>query len=157
MPTLKVSTLVGAFLLTLVSPAWANDFMAGGTPSDLVPVDETRIGMQSEDIVMEYNDGEWLVSADYVFWNSSEELVAQKVGFPELNCDPNAGYDCNPDAFKNLVTKVDGKAVAHSRGKISGDHVRAKPSRCSRGWRWVFGCDEHEDAVARVSYGHRAS
>jgi hypothetical protein len=120
------SIALGALLLALGNYASANDFTAGGTPADLVPVPESRIAMQSEDILMEYSDGDWLVTADYVFQNSSPAAITQQIGFPELHCDPDAGYDCRVDSFKSLKTTVDGKAVTHRKGQISEQHEWSK-------------------------------
>lgn len=49
--------------------ASANDSSFGGTGADLVPREETRVSMKSENIVIEYRDESWHITADYVFRN----------------------------------------------------------------------------------------
>lgn len=138
-------------LLTFAAVASANDFVAGGTPADLLPIKESRITMKSEDIVMAYRDGVWSVKADYVFSNSSSEAIEEQVGFPELNCNPNEGFDCNPDAFRNLATTVNGRAVTHERGRISQIHEWSK----DLGTVWLFNASFAPFQPTKISHSYQ--
>lgn len=145
-----IAPIVGVAILLGAVSAWANDFTAGGDPADLVPLDESRIAMQSEDIVMEYRDGEWLVSANYVFRNSTDEAITQRIGFPELGCDPNEGFDCVDDAFKGLRTVVGGKSVQHTKGKIDREH----PWSEDLGTVWLFDATFAPRATTDISHSY---
>lgn len=63
-------SLVLAAALALVSPMiFANDATFGGRGSDLLPLQETRVRMASEDILLDLDplqDG-WRVTATYQF------------------------------------------------------------------------------------------
>jgi hypothetical protein len=121
--------LVGVWLVA--APAWANDFSFGGAGADLVPLEETRVQMVSEDIRLEYGldpdtnrrfREQWKVKAQYVFKNTSQKAVTLQVGFPELRCDQE--YDCPEgwNEFQNLRTLVDGVEVQHRQGTLSKQH-----------------------------------
>lgn len=153
-PVLRLALSLAAFaavVLTFAAAASGNDFVAGGTPADLLPISESRITMKSEDIVMEYRDGVWQVTADYVFVNSSKESVEEQVGFPELNCNPNEGFDCKPDAFKNLVTTVNGKGVVHEKGRISSTHEWSN----ELGTVWLFDASFAPNQATRISHSYQ--
>jgi len=124
-----VSTLRTALLLALIafpSRALANDGSFDGAGANLVPLQETRVSMVSEDIVATYpvgkdflyGMGDWRVDATYVFRNPTQDTVTLQMGFPEARC-PGDG-DCNIDKpFQNLVTRVRGEKVEHRRGTVS--------------------------------------
>jgi hypothetical protein len=113
-------------LLGLPSRALANDGTFGGSGTNLVPLQETRISMLSEDVIATYPPaknflygvGDWRVDATYVFRNPTNEVVTLQMGFPEARCDGEG--DCSIDRpFRNLVTRVRGVKVKHRRGSVS--------------------------------------
>jgi hypothetical protein len=127
----KHPALALSALLFLAAPAIANDFAVGGSGADLVPLDETRVQMQSEQIAMLLNDDDFEVTADYVFANDGAEPVTMQVGFPEILCPGDV--DCVAK-FTNLKTLVDGAAVEHRQGKLKRKHAWAK----HLGTVWLF-------------------
>lgn len=96
--------------------AWANDSTFGGGGADLVPLSQSDVAMRSEEIVLTASGTSWDVKAHYVFVNEGAAPVRVQVGFPEYRCDPEG--DCRNVAFRNLVTRVDGKPVVHRSGKL---------------------------------------
>src|SRR5262245_17886654 len=66
--------------------AAANDTAAGGSGSDLVPLEVTDVRMVSEDILIRAVGASWQVQADYVFENLGDRPVELQVGFPEYAC-----------------------------------------------------------------------
>jgi hypothetical protein len=106
-------------LAWLLHPSYvlANDSSFGGSAADLVPLKETRVRMVSEDIVATF-DGEWKVSAAYVFENPTAQAVTLQMGFPEPRCPED--MDCHvSQAFKDLETTVRGVPVEHRKGSLS--------------------------------------
>ncbi len=118
---------ISGVLLTL-SPAAANDASFGGAGADLVPLDEKRIQMVSEDIVFEERakpQRHWNVRARYVFRNPTASTISLQVGFPEQHCDTDSD-DCVGNAqFQQLKTTVRGRAVTHRVGRVSARHTWA--------------------------------
>jgi hypothetical protein len=109
-------------LLLAAHPASANDASFGGTGADLVPLKETRVQMRSERIVLRY-EGDWVVEANYVFFNTSQSDIKLQVGFPELRC--MLGPDCQDADFKKLRTEVNGAPVEHRQGELSSAPKRS--------------------------------
>lgn len=110
-------------VLALYTPAvQANDASFGGRGSDLIPLQETRVRMVSEDIVLELVPVQdaWQVSATYVFENPTDQPVRLQLGFPEERCPPDR--DCTPyaGAFRDLVTTVRGQEVPQRTGQVRG-------------------------------------
>lgn len=115
-----------AVLLTGLLSAWspvvvANDATFGGRGSDLLPLQETRVRMVSEDIVLELvpvRDA-WQVTATYVFENPTDQAIKLQMGFPEERCRED--QDCTPNAglFQDLVTTVRGVPVEQREGRVS--------------------------------------
>ncbi len=112
--SLAVPILVGALACPCV--AHANDASFGGAGADLVPLVETRVRMQSEDILIAFREGRWHVDARYVFVNDGADPVPLQVGFPELRCVYE--MDCASTAFEGLTTRVNGQEVGHREGKL---------------------------------------
>ena len=116
-----------AFTL-LAAPASANDSSFGGSGADLQPLQETRVQMQSEDIVMDLRFDRrvgwaaWHITASYRFHNPTAAPVALQMGFPEQHCDE--GWDCNGKGgkFRDLKITARGAAVKHRIGTVSKDH-----------------------------------
>lgn len=106
----------------LSTPALANDSTFGGAASDLVPLEEARVRMVREDILVEYRRQRWHVTARYVFENLTEKDVRLQVGFPEYRCQDD-DQDCHNAPFENLRTEIDGKEVAHRQGTLTKDHA----------------------------------
>lgn len=136
------SALLGA------SVARANDATFGGAGADLVPLDESRVQMLSEDIVIEYR-GQWHVTALYVFENSTSNAIRLQVGFPEIRCQ-NADDDCSNVPFRNLRTEVEGKVVQHRVGSVAAPH----PWKPYLGVVWLYDVTfpPHETTRVRHSY-----
>lgn len=103
-----------------VAPALANDATFGGAGADLVPLEESRVQMLSEDILIEYR-GRWHVTAVYVFENATPNVVKLQVGFPEYRCQ-NPDEDCANVPFRDLRTEVDGELVPHRVGSVADSH-----------------------------------
>lgn len=128
------AVLLAAVCLSVASPAFANDFAFGGAASDLVPLEETRVQMVSEDILIEYGRTtdlqfsyrqRWDVTASYVFKNSTDQPVTLQVGFPEFRCDEFEPESCNRNAFQGLRTTVAGMVVQHRKGALNKKHAWA--------------------------------
>lgn len=103
------------------APARANDSTFGGAGSDLVPLEEARVRMVSEDILIEYR-GRWHVTARYVFENLTEKAVRVQVGFPEYRCEDEY-QDCRNLPFEDLRTEIDGIEAVHRLGTLSKKHA----------------------------------
>lgn len=121
-----------AAALALVSPMiYANDATFGGRGSDLLPLQETRVRMASEDIRLELDplQDAWRVTATYQFENPTDAAVKLQMGFPEELCPPDA--DCTPfrGAFRDLVTTARGVEVAQRTGTV----------KAREGWGEVIG------------------
>lgn len=107
-------------VLSCVGIAHANDSAFGGAGGTVAPLKETRIRMASENIVLSLERigasprgrFDWLVSAKYVFENTTDKTVTIQMGFPELPC---GGDNPCPGkfGFHGLKTSVRGKAVKH--------------------------------------------
>lgn len=121
---LSLCLALGPSLATI--PALANDSTFGGAGSDLVPLEETRVQMQSEDIRIEFRRvqqrARWHVTARYVFRNLTREAVRAQVGFPEYRCQ-DEGQDCQNVPFEDLRTEVDGTPVVHRQGALNEQHA----------------------------------
>lgn len=126
--------MVSAAWLTFASVATANDSTFGGAGADLVPLTQSNVAMQSEDIVLTYRGGDWQVQARYVFFNHAAEPLTLQVGFPEYRCEPDPNNDCRNVAFRGLSTQVDGKPVKHRSGKLGKGHAWAS----YLGTVWLF-------------------
>ncbi len=118
-------------LLYAPQSAWANDSTFGGTGADLVPVEESRVTMKSEDIVLEYVGDSWRIRADYVFENLAAQSIQLQVGFPEMKCPE---YDDCDSRFWDMQTTVDGAPVQHRKGTIASQHEWAR----RLGTVWLF-------------------
>lgn len=117
------SGIVGLLVVSLASPAVANDSSFGGAGGSVVPLKEDRVRMVSEKITLELKPTEgddeavshrWHVDAQYLFENTSQEKVELTVGFPEAACGPSDGVVCPEDSsytMRDLTTKVDGEEV----------------------------------------------
>jgi hypothetical protein len=125
-PRLPEVMLVAAALLLPTSLVHANDSAFGGAGTNLIPLKETRIRMVSEDIVATYSktrdafydQGDWAITAHYVFQNPSTTRVALQMGFPEARCSDDV--DCTiTKPFRDMTTTVRGKKVKHRKGSVS--------------------------------------
>lgn len=104
-------------ILLIQRVALANDSSFGGSGADLVPIEEKRIRMVSEDIIATFI-GDWSVTAAYVFENPTNETISLQMGFPEPKCVED--LDCHVDrAFKDLETTVRDVPVKLRKGKLS--------------------------------------
>jgi hypothetical protein len=119
-------SLISLAILLLATPALANDSTFGGTGSDLVPLQEKRVRMAAEDIVLELKPDKkktlrWFADATYTFENPTAQDLTLTVGFPEQFC-PEEG-DCNSPhskhTFFDMKTTIDGKPVKMRVGKVS--------------------------------------
>ncbi len=119
--------LIALALLLLTAPAaLANDGTWGGTGSDLVPLEEKRIRMAREDILIEYvpvkkYGPRWLITANYEFHNPTDASVTVVMGFPERFCDgeSDCGSPDNHHTFFDMKTTVDGKPAPVRIGNVS--------------------------------------
>src|SRR5262245_5845866 len=141
MDAARIASRTSLVVLAVLAPlhARANDTATGGSGSDLVPLTTSEVRMKSEDILIRHVPNAvknsvvpdaWDVEAHYVFENLTDHAVQLQVGFPEYACEggdpevnPDAGMcDPKPLRFESMRTTVDGKAVAHRRGKIRDGH-----------------------------------
>ncbi len=123
-------------LLTLASPAYANDAVFGGAGSDLIPLKEKRIKMVSEDIeIVEtakskaWDGRHWSIKATYIFENPTEESITTTFGFPESTCDEDGDCNSRDDSkftFHDMKTSVDGKRVKMTTGSVKKDSEWSK-------------------------------
>src|SRR6478609_4633639 len=148
-PGRAIGAMALAGAVSLAGTARANDSTFGGEAADLVPLDETRVSMVSEDIHLEYRAGDWYVTADYVFKNDADTPVSLQVGFPETRCFED-GSDCVGQPFRNLVTKVDGKPALHRTGKVSKKHEWAKHTSVV----WLFDAVFAPHSETRIGHSY---
>lgn len=109
-------------VLSAFTPAvQANDATFGGRGSDLLPLQETRVRMVAEDIVLELHpvDEAWRVTATYRFENPTDQPVALQVGFPEERCSEEQDCTAMAGRFQNLVTTVRGVEVPQRTGQVT--------------------------------------
>lgn len=102
--------------------ALADDGVFGGIGTALMPVQETRVRMASEDIVLEQRGRArlWYVTAHYVFENPTDAEVALHMGFPEARCRDVGADNClGGGEFRELSTTVRGVAVTTHVGRVS--------------------------------------
>lgn len=126
MPVMRWQVWAGACLWMLTAPvAAANDASFGGEGAVLVPLQETRVRMESEDIRLELSDA-WTVSARYTFANPTDSPITLQMGFPEARCPEGMNCVGEGGAFRNLETKVDGAVVEQQVGSAPTGHPLAK-------------------------------
>lgn len=110
-------------LILVASSAYANDASFGGEASALIPLQETKIQMISEEVGMEQKKSSylWHVKAHYSFHNPTDEAVVLQMGFPERRCDVDDPYLlCNGDGrFQNLKTWVRGQRIQEKKGRVA--------------------------------------
>ncbi|MEC9072701.1 MAG: DUF4424 family protein, partial [Myxococcota bacterium] len=117
-----LTSLVGLSAIFIMTPALANDFAFGGEASQLQPLEETRVSMAAEDILMELKGDQWWVTANYRFKNGTDAPVKLKVGFPEFSCGEMEDYgDCDA-RFTEMKTWVEGAPVTMGTGEVAKDH-----------------------------------
>jgi hypothetical protein len=134
--------LLSAVTLSLAAvfsaPVSANDAAYRGAAFDLSPVKQTAISMVTETIRITHDDrgdpwsrkglDRWVIDANYVFRNRTNEPVRVQMGFPEYPCAEN---ECNHGrmAFLGLRTTVRGEPVEHRLGEDQGSGKRRGKSR----------------------------
>lgn len=122
-------------LVWLPSGARSNDSAFGSFGSDLFPVEESRVAMESEHIRLTWNEAiesetstvqgdvrGWTVDARYVFRNLSSEAVSVQMGFPEMLCVYSSSDECvgNGGRFQGLATSVRGHPIQHREEQTGG-------------------------------------
>ncbi len=114
---------VGACLwLSAPGTASANDASFGGEGSVLVPLQETRVRMESEEIRLELSDA-WTVQARYTFVNPTDAAISLQMGFPEARCPEGMNCVGEGGVFRNLETKIDGAVVEQQIGSVPEGHL----------------------------------
>lgn len=111
-----------AMIVECPRAAHADDGVFGGIGTALMPVQETRVRMASEDIVLEQRGRArlWHVTAHYVFENPTDAEVALHMGFPEARCRDVGADNClGGGEFRELSTTVRGVAVTTHVGRVS--------------------------------------
>jgi len=117
-----------------IAPATApaNDVAFGGAGATLTPLEEPRVQMLAEDILLERSapggyrilgEGDWRIQASYRFRNLTAEAVELQIGFPEPAC-PAEG-DCDFSGFEAMSTTVRGEPVALTVGTLERQHAWA--------------------------------
>lgn len=146
-------------VLLSAAAASANDTAAGGSGSDLVPLEVADVRMASEDIVIRAAGASWDVQADYVFENLGDRAIELQVGFPEYACeggDPETEEvlcDPRPLHFKSMVTTVDGAPVTHRRGTFRKGHAWLP----RLGQVWLYDVRFAPHRATRISHRYRVS
>ncbi len=134
----------------VTTPAKANDFSVGGSGADLVPLEETRVRMESEAISMVFRDGSFSVAADYTFVNASADSITMQVGFPEIHCPSDV--DCNA-RFWDLTTTVGDKPVVHRKGRLTTSHAWSQHI----GRVWVFDVTFPPSRATKIRHTYRTT
>jgi hypothetical protein len=155
--SVAIVVIVVTFSLCSVARVRANDSVMGGRGSDLVPLANTDVVMESEDITLTYvpEHDAYEVVARYVFVNPSARELALQLGFPEYRCethDPDTRDFCLGEdrfLFEGMQTRVRGEEVPQRKGRISKQHVWAPVL----GGVWLF--DVRFAAGERVPIEHR--
>ncbi len=130
----KLLSFLTALLLGLPLAGQANDSSFGGSGSLPMPIKQANVKMVSEKIVMRaYGldkrtlDGEWRVSCNFTFKNTSNSTLKIKMGFP-LPLVEETGESSVPAGRHDKIgsplvhdfsVAVNGKAVNVSRSKIN--------------------------------------
>jgi hypothetical protein len=123
LPRVYKTAAFGVFLSLVAVDAHANDSTFGGQGSELIPLQETRIRMASEEIVLERDAKGWRVDARYVFENPTDETVKVEMGFPEQHCHPDEDcWSSTSGHFQDLRTTVRGAAVGQRTGTVDRSH-----------------------------------
>jgi hypothetical protein len=115
----RATTMLASILPLLAGPAaLANDATFGGRGTDLFPLQETRVRMVSEEVVLEEQAGlAWHATATYRFSNPTRERVVVRVGYPETPCPTTSGCRGTGE-FRDLVTEVRGVRVPMEVGRV---------------------------------------
>lgn len=125
----KTAAILWLVNLFSIAPLLANDASFGGEASSLIPLQETKIQMVSEEILMEQKKDSytWHVTANYTFHNPTNQTIPLQMGFPERHCDVNSLYElCNSDGrFQNLKTFVRDKKISEKKGRVAAKHTWA--------------------------------
>lgn len=119
-------------LLLCPTLALANDAEMSGRGANLLPVQDSALHMQREDIELQLRGSRFVVRARYWFENPTDAPVSATLGFPELACDEED--DCPPPDFENMRTFVRGRAVPHREGRLAPEH----PWSAHLGRVWLF-------------------
>ena len=128
------------FIVSVVPvTVYANDSVFIRLSSDVAPVEETRLIMASEEIVITerslkkerkpWDETYWSIAATYTFANPTDEPVEVTLGFPEGQCNDSCGDECDDDercsqenlhyTFRDMTTQVDGKRVTMRLAEIA--------------------------------------
>jgi Domain of unknown function (DUF4424) len=106
------NTIRACALLSLATPAMANDTMAELRTGGLVYVEQTDVTMEQEDLFLSMNE----VRVDYVFRNTSDKDVESVIAFPmpDIVGSPNGMIsipDMEADNFLGFSVEQDGKPI----------------------------------------------
>lgn len=118
------SLLVAVWLLGGALPAHANDSAIGAFAGQLRPVQETRIHMEREDIVLEERGGDWHVTARYWFSNPTNQPVTLRVGFPERDLCAADGDTLDPSS-RDMHIWIDDEEAEHEVVALASTHPEA--------------------------------
>ncbi len=139
--------MIACAIFAQVRVASANDASFRGSGADLVPLEQSEVRMESEDIVLESRARKWHVSASYVFENQGASEVKLQVGFPEYRCAEDQEDDCG-GPFEGLVTKVNGAVVPQRTGKVGKKHDWARRLSVV----WLFDVTFASGAKTRIEH-----
>jgi hypothetical protein len=108
-----------SILITLCMPliVFANDTVLQGIGgSDVMPLHEKRLVMQSEDIIMTVEKEHFVkIEATYRFKNISAQKIKVDLGFPELSCQDEGEID-----------SADGRSYIEASKKLCGQKKAPK-------------------------------
>lgn len=119
-----------------ITASYADDTAFGGSGSSPMPIEKTDIAMVNERVHIEGNQidkenmqGEWKVSCDFTFQNTTDKPLTLNVGFPfpiyesEGNVTAPAGKKIHEgDALvHDFSVKIDGKPIAATKQKIQSN------------------------------------
>lgn len=147
------SLLAATAMATLATSALGNDSAMGGSGADLVPLDQSTVRLDREDILLVYENDAFTVTADYLFVNETDKPAKVQVGFPEIICDPNGEQDCVNAGFRDFKTLVNGKAVELRKGSIEQDHEWAE----HLGTVWLFDVTFAARQQTRIHHSYKVN
>jgi MYXO-CTERM domain-containing protein len=145
-------------LLSVVTSAHANDTAAGGSGSDIVPLQTAKVRMAAEDILIVHEGIDWVIEAEYTFENLTRKPITLQIAFPEYACEgrdpetnPDEMCDSKPLRYDAMRTTVNGEAVPHRKGTIKAGH----PWKPRLGQVWLFDATFEVGKPTRIHHSYR--
>jgi MYXO-CTERM domain-containing protein len=145
-------------LLGSATLAHANDTAAGGSGTDIVPLQTAEVRMAAEDILITHEGIDWVVEAEYTFENLTKKPIKRQIAFPEYACEdrdpetnPYEMCDSKPLRYESMRTTVNGQPVPHRKGTIKAGH----PWKPRLGLVWLFDATFAVGEPTRIHHSYR--